>query len=44
MTKGETTTLDIVGRANVYKARLSTDGAMSKVCLTFVELRCQTAM
>ncbi|VDI70772.1 Hypothetical predicted protein [Mytilus galloprovincialis] len=31
MTKGETTTLDIVGRANVYKARLSTDGAMSKL-------------
>ncbi|XP_052065031.1 uncharacterized protein LOC127704847 [Mytilus californianus] len=31
MTKGETTTLDIVGRANVYKARLSSAGTMSKL-------------
>ncbi|XP_076091692.1 perforin-like protein 1 [Mytilus galloprovincialis] len=31
VTKGETTTLDIVGRANVYKARLSTTGTTSKL-------------
>lgn len=33
VTKGETTTLDIVGRANVYKARLSTTGTTSKVIM-----------
>lgn len=31
VTKGETTTLQIVGRANVYKARLSSLGTISKV-------------
>ncbi|CAC5400661.1 unnamed protein product [Mytilus coruscus] len=31
VTKGETTTLQIVGRANVYKARLSSIGTISKV-------------
>ncbi|CAC5408185.1 unnamed protein product [Mytilus coruscus] len=31
VTKGETTTLQIVGRANVYKARLSSLGTISKM-------------
>ncbi|XP_076116676.1 uncharacterized protein LOC143084153 [Mytilus galloprovincialis] len=31
MSKGETTTLDIIGRANIYKARLASTGTMSKL-------------
>ncbi|VDI56089.1 Hypothetical predicted protein [Mytilus galloprovincialis] len=31
MSKGDTTTLDIIGRANVYKARLASTGTMSKL-------------
>lgn len=45
VTKGDTTTSEIVGRAIVYKARLSSTGTISKVNIyisfdSFVNLKC----